>query len=79
MERHDATAGLESMVHPENAVQAYEAINNDHSIHEQIARIAYELYLQRVASGAPGSAEEDWHLAEQQFAAARPRTVGMDS
>jgi hypothetical protein len=58
--------------------ETHGALDSDYSIHEQIARIAYEFYLQRVANGAPGSAEEDWHLAEQQFTASRPRKPGTD-
>jgi len=31
---------------------------------EQIRRRAYEIYVQRIADGQPGTAESDWHLAE---------------
>jgi hypothetical protein len=75
--RSGATAGLETTARPAS-IETQAIIDNDYAIHEQIARIAYELYLQRVANGSPGSAEGDWHLAEQQFAASRPRTAGRD-
>jgi hypothetical protein len=34
---------------------------------EQIAKRAYEIYLERAAAGAPGNALEDWTRAEREL------------
>jgi hypothetical protein len=68
--------GLESKG-PENPIEAH-GENRGESVYEQVARIAYELYLQRVANGAPGSADEDWHRAEQQLGAGGSHTRGLE-
>ena len=43
-------------------------------IQEQIARRAYEIYLQR--NGAPGDPMEDWTRAEQEILAAAKKRSG---
>lgn len=78
MKRSDSTSGLENAITADNAVEAYQAINGDTSIHEQIAKLAYEFYLQRVAAGGPGSPEEDWSRAEAELRQSMPRDLNLD-
>jgi hypothetical protein len=75
MRRKDSTSGVEQAVGPDNAIQAYQAVNDDHSIHDEIARTAYEFYLRRAASGGAGSAEEDWFRAEHEVMKRRGDTL----
>ena len=39
--------------------------------HEQIRKKAEEIYHDRIARGADGTSEEDWHLAEKLLKAAK--------
>jgi hypothetical protein len=56
---------LPDAANSDNSLEGYAAINglDDHS---EIARRAHELYLQRVSSGAGGSADDDWLRAEEE-------------
>jgi hypothetical protein len=49
----------------DNSLEGYAAINGLGD-HDEIARRAHELYLQRVSSGATGSADDDWFRAEME-------------
>lgn len=49
-----------------------EAAPGDPPVCDQIAHLAYQLYLERVASGGSGSADDDWYRAERQFYATNP-------
>ncbi len=62
-------SGLESAALPAAAPDEQQALDEGAILHQRIAQIAYGLYLQRVASGNFGTAEEDWYRAEQQFLA----------
>jgi hypothetical protein len=39
--------------------------------HEEIRKKAEEIYYDRIARGADGTAEDDWHLAEKLLKAAK--------
>ena len=39
--------------------------------HEEIRKKAEEIYHDRIARGADGTSEEDWHLAEKLLKAAK--------
>ena len=44
-------------------------VNEPHkSPEEAIRERAYEIWLERMARGQPGTAETDWHLAELELA-----------
>jgi DUF2934 family protein len=60
----EPATSLEDAANSDNSMMGYAAIN-DPAEHEQIARLAYQYYEER--RGAEGSAEEDWHRAEQEI------------
>ena len=72
-QRMPTAHSLEEAARADNSLQGYAAVNSgsgphhdrDPHEHEQIAQLAYELYLQR--NGQHGSAEEDWHRAEREI------------
>jgi hypothetical protein len=67
-----AARSLPDAANSDNSLEGYAAINglDDHS---ETARRAHELYLQRVSSGADGSADDDWFRAEQEVRRDRMR------
>lgn len=58
---------------PENSAISREAITETGDEHEEIARLAYQYYLER--GSRHGFHEEDWHRAEQEV---RRRRTGKD-
>ena len=78
-EKEHIARSLEDAANSENTLQGYAAINNvDESSEiaqeaasehpedrDEIARLAYQYYLER--GGEHGSHEEDWYRAEQEI------------
>lgn len=66
----DTLLGYAAMNDPEGESElARYAMEHPRDEHHEIAKLAYQFYLER--EGAGGSAEEDWHRAEQQIRANR--------
>lgn len=65
--------GYAAMNDPEGESElAHYAMEHPRDDHHEISKLAYQFYLER--NGAEGSAEEDWHRAEQQIRGSRTHT-----
>jgi hypothetical protein len=61
-----AARNLPAAANADNSLEGYAAVNGLNE-HDEIARIAEQLYNQRVQDGIEGTAEDDWFRAEEEL------------
>jgi hypothetical protein len=58
-----AARNLQGAANANNSLEGYASVNGLNE-HDEIARLAEEIYHERIRTGADGTAEDDWFRAE---------------